>query len=224
MRLAGRSRQDRHWEEAIGQLRSAAEVARGEPERLESRLLLADILLDADRPREAVNALEQILLDGGLRALPVAADGHRTIRADLLVADRLGAIVRGHGREAYEVFDRQATALYQRGKRERDPHVLLEVCRDYPVARVVPDAMEELGSVYEASGRLADAAHAYKRLLVLAGDDVRRARAIWSMARVYDARKLYVAARDAYLDLLARFPKVQLEPGTGPDRRRASGR
>ena len=37
-----------------------------------------------------------------------------------------------------------------------------------------------------------------------------------AMARVYDARKLYVAARDAYLDLLARFPKVRLESGKGP--------
>ena len=216
MRMAGRSRHDRRWEVGIDQLRSAAEVARADPERLESRLLLADILLDADRPREAVDALEQILLDGGLRALPVTADGHRTIRADLLIADRLGAIVRRHGRGVYDVFDRQAEALYRRGKRERDPHVLLEVCRDYPAATVVPDAMEELGSVYEASGRLADAAHAYKRLLVLAADDARRARAIWSMARVYDARKLYVAARDAYIDLLSRFPKAQLEPGTGP--------
>ncbi|MGP0062353.1 MAG: PQQ-binding-like beta-propeller repeat protein [Isosphaeraceae bacterium] len=216
MRQAGRSRHDRRWEEAIGQLRSAAEVARAEPERLESRLLLAEILLDASRPGEAVEALEQILLDGGLRTLPVAADGHRTVRADLLIADRLAAIVRLRGRQAYKVFDRQATALYQRGKKERDPHVLLEVCRNYPAALVVPDAMEELGSVYESTGRLADAAHAYKRLLALASDDARRARAIWAMARVYDARKLYVAARDAYLDLLSRYPKVRLDPGTGP--------
>ena len=114
------------------------------------------------------------------------------------------------------IVRRRPSTVFAWQGRERDPHVLLEVCRDYPVAMVVPDAMEELGSVYEASGRLADAAYAYKRLLVLAGDDARRARAIWSMARVYDARKLYVAARDAYLDLLSRFPKVQLEPGTGP--------
>ncbi len=216
MKQAGRSRRDRHWEEAIAQLRSAAEVARAEPERLESRLLLADILLDAARPREAVDALERILLDGGMRALPVAADGQRTIRADLLIADRLAMIVRRDGRAAYDEFDRQAAALYRRGKQERDPHALLEVCRNFPAALVVPDAMEELGSVHETSGRLAEAAHAYKRLLALAGDDSRRARAIWSMARVYEARKLYVAARDAYLDLVSRFPKVQLEPGTGP--------
>ncbi len=124
--------------------------------------------------------------------------------------------MRRHGRDTYEAFDRQAKELYRRGKTERDPHVLWEVCRDYPVALVVPDALEELGALYESSGRLAEAAHTYKRLLALADDDARRARAIWSMARVYDARKLFVAARDAYLDLAARFPKVRLDRGEGP--------
>ena len=38
-------------------------------------------------------------------------------------------------------------------------------------------------------------------------DDERRARAIWSVARVYDAAKLYVAARDTYLELAARYPR-----------------
>ncbi|HZW33292.1 MAG TPA: PQQ-binding-like beta-propeller repeat protein, partial [Isosphaeraceae bacterium] len=95
MRLAGQSRRDRHWEEALARLESAAEIARTDPERLESRLLLADVLLDAGRPRDALEALERLLSDGRLRPLPVAtADGHRTIRADLLIADRLGAIVR----------------------------------------------------------------------------------------------------------------------------------
>ncbi len=217
MRLAGRSRHDRRWEQAIDRLRSAAGYAHLEPDRLESRLLLADILLDASRPRDAVDAFEQILMDEQLRGLPVsAADGHRTIRADLMITDRLGAIVRRHGREAYDVFDRQAKELYERGKRARDPHVLGEVCRDYPVALVMPDALEELGAVYESSGRLSEAALTYKRLLALAEDDTRRARAIWSLARVYDARKLYVAARDAYLSLQTRFPKVRLDRGAGP--------
>jgi cellulose synthase operon protein C len=148
--------------------------------------------------------------------LPVALDdGRRTVRADLMVADRLGAIVRRHGRESYVAFDRQAAALLERGRKERDPHVLAEVGRDYPVASVVPDALLELGSLHESSGHLAEAAHAYKRLLAEAPDDRRRAMAIWAMARVYDARKLHVAARDAYLELAARYPKVRLESG-GP--------
>ncbi len=216
MRQAGRSRQERRWDVAIHRLESAATYARTDAERLEARLLLSEIHLDASHPREAVDALERILLDARLRPLPVAMDeGRRTVRADLMVADRLGAIVRRHGRESYAAYDRQAAALLERGRKERDPHVLAEVGRDYPVASVVPDALLELGSLHESSGHLAEAAHAYKRLLAEAPDDRRRAMAIWAMARVYDARKLHVAARDAYLELSARYPKVRLESG-GP--------
>ena len=71
----------------------------------------------------------------------------------------------------------------------------------------------ELGRCHESAGRLAEATQAYKRLLAAAADDERRARALWSLARVYDARKLYVAARDAYLDLAARYPGMRLESG-----------
>ena len=74
----------------------------------------------------------------------------------------------------------------------------------------MPDALLELGSLYESSRRLAEAAHAYKRLLIAAPDDDGRALAIWRLAHVYEARKLFVAARDSYLDLQARFPKVHL--------------
>src|SRR5262249_54205525 len=132
---------------------------------------------------------------------------------DLLIADRLAAIVRQHGRDVYEDFDRQAAVLFQRGKDEQDPHLFEEVCREYPIARVVPEALLEVGSLYESSGRMAEASRAYKRLLTAAIDDEHRARAIWSMARVYEARKLFVAARDAYLDLLDRYPQVLLRRG-----------
>src|SRR5262249_42763061 len=151
---------------------------------------------------------EQLLTEERLRPLPVsAADGHRTIRADLWISDRLAAIIRDHGRGVYESYDREAAGLFARGKKERDPHVLVALCRDYPVARVVPDALLELGGLSESLGRPAEAAHAYKRLLTLAPADAHRAQALWCLARVYDARKLFVSARDSYLDLLARYPK-----------------
>ena len=147
--------------------RSAAAVARSDPERLQAQLLRADVLLDAARPREAVDICERLLTDERLRPLAVAAaDGHRTIRADLYIADRLKAIVHDHGREVYESYDREAARLFERGKEEKDARVLDEVCRGFPVARVVPDALLALGSLHESSRRLAEAAHAYKRLLV----------------------------------------------------------
>jgi len=214
VRLAGQARRARRFDEAVKELESAGEVARFDAERLQAQLQLAEVLLDAARPRDAVDICERLLADERLRPLAVAtADGHRTVRADLLIADRLNSIVHDHGRGVYEPYDRAAARLFERGKKDKDPRALDEVCRAYPQARVVPDALLELGSLYESSRRLTEAAHAYKRLLIVAPDDDGRAAAIWRLAHVYEARKLFVAARDSYLDLQARFPKMQLREG-----------
>lgn len=225
MRQAAGLRRGRDWPTAIRRLESAATYARTDAERLEARMLLASIHLDAGQPGRAVTELEAVLLDPRLRPLPVGADdGRRTIRADLLVGDRLAAIVREYGRESYGAYDRRAAELYERGRTERDPHVLDQLCRDYPAARVVPDALLAMGGLYESSGRLGDAAHAYKRLFAAAAGDRDRAVALWSMARVYEARRLYVAACDAYLELATRYPNARLEAGaaTAADRVRAT--
>jgi outer membrane protein assembly factor BamB len=214
VRLAGQARRARHFDDAASALQSAGESARTDAERLLAQLQLADVLLDANRPKDAVDICERLLSDERLRPLAVATpDGHRTLRADLLVADRLNSIVHDHGREVYEPYDQAAARLFERGKQEKDPRILDEVGRAYPQARVVPDALLELGSLYESSRRLAEATNAYKRLLATAADDDGRARALWRLARVYEARKLFVAARDCYLDLQARFPKIRFRDG-----------
>jgi len=215
LRLAGVARKARRFDEASVNLDMAAEVARSDQERLQAQLLRADVLLDAARPKEAVAICERLLNDERLRSLPISApDGHRTIRADLFIVDRLHAIVRDHGRDVYESYDREAALLYERGKNEKNARVLDEVCRSFPVARVVPDALLALGALYESLGRLTEAAHTYKRLILIAPDDLHRAQAIWRLAHVYEARKLFVAARDSFLDLQSRFADVQL-PGAG---------
>jgi outer membrane protein assembly factor BamB len=211
-RLAAGARRARHWEEAAAHLESAGTVARSPAERLQAELLLSDVLLESGQTKRAVEICERLLTDERLRPLAVsAADGHRTVRADLLIADRLSSIVRDHGRGVYEPYDQEAARLLERGREQKDPRVLDELCRAFPEARVVPEALLELGSLYESSRRLTDASHAYRRLLALAPDDALRALAIWRLARVYEARNLFVAARDSYLDLQARFPKIHLK-------------
>src|SRR5262249_39605066 len=151
----------------------------------------------------------------GLRGLAIAtADGHRTVRADLLIADRLKSIVREHGRAVYKPFDLEAARLLDRGRKEKDPQVLDLVCRAYPEAQVVPEALLALGGFYEAGRRLSEASNTYKRLQSLAQDDEHRAQALWRLAHVYETRQLLVAARDSYLELLERYPTKDIEePG-----------
>ena len=187
-------------------------VARSDRDRLKARLTLADVQLDRGTPHDAVVTLQGLLADERLRPLNIAAeDGHRTIRADLLISDRLAAILQAHGHGLYDTFERQARDLLERGKKEGDAHLLEEVCRSYPVARVVPDSLLALGQICDASKRPAEAAHAYKRLLANAPSDALRARALFGLARAYEAQRFWVPARDTYTEVLVRFADVSLE-------------
>ncbi len=142
LRLAANARKAGKWDEAALRLKTAVTVTRSGNEQLEAQLLLADVLEAASRPGDAVAICQQLLSDDRLRSLPVgAADGHRTVRADLMIGDRLKAIIAQHGRSVYARFDKEAAALFERGKKEKDPLTLDHVCRAYPEARVVPDAL-----------------------------------------------------------------------------------
>jgi len=218
MKLGQKARASADWAEAARRFDAAAEAARTDRDRLAARLELADVQLARGDARASVGILQALLSDERLRALSVdASDGHRSIRADILIADRLAALLRDRGRELYADFDRAAAALFARGKAENDPRLLEDVGRTYPAARVVPDAWLALGLLYEDLRRPGDAARAYKRLMNCPADDEHRARALWGLARAYEAQKLWASAREAYLQAARRFAAVELgEVGPGP--------
>ncbi len=213
LRVVAAARGDKKYGAAISGLKTASRIARSDADRLRARLLLADIQMQADRPAAAIDILEQALTDDRLRGLTVSTeDGHRAIRADLLIADRLAEIVKQQGRSIYGASDRNARELYDRGRREQDPRLLEEVGRIFPVAEVVPEALLELGRIHQGAGRPAAATQAYKRLLTLgAVPDVARARALWRLAHVYEAENYLVSARDAYLQIQTRYPRIKLQ-------------
>ena len=182
-------------------------------ERLAARLRQADAQASSGRPALAVATLQDVLLDHHIRGLGVASeDGQRTVRADLLVADRLSSLLKRHGAGLYEAYDRQAVELLKQGKDERSPRALEAISASYPVARVLPDALLALGSLQESLDRPADAAKAYKRMASLANvTEVQKARALCGLARCLETQKLWGPARDTYERALARYPDVKLE-------------
>ena len=217
MKLGQKAKAARDWTEAARRFASAAEAARTDRDRLAARLELSEVQLARGETRASVATLQSLLGDERMRALTVdAADGHRSVRADLLIADRLSALLRDKGREFYAEFDRAAADLLARGKAEKDTRLLEDVGRSYPVARVVPGAWLALGEIYEESGRPGDSAKAYKRLLAGAPDDSTRARALWGLARAYESQKLWVLARDAYLQAQKRFGEERVDRPGGP--------
>ncbi len=212
MKQGGAARKGGDWGKAVARFAAAAEAARGERDRLAARLDLADAQLGEGRPEVAATTLQSLLADERIRPQVVAAsDGRRSVRADLLIADRLGAIVRDHGRSAYAEYDRAAEGLLERGVRGRDAGLLADVGRSYPAARVVPDAWLALGRLHDASGRPQEATRAYRRLLAADAPDAARARALWGLARAYEAQRLWAPAREAYLAASARFGDLPIE-------------
>jgi outer membrane protein assembly factor BamB len=83
------------------------------------------------------------------------------------------------------------------------------------VSESVADALLALGELAEDQKRPTDAAHAYKRLLASASSDPTRARALLGLARAYEAQKLWVPARDTYVETMSRFGNVHLGPVDG---------
>ena len=196
----------------------ASAAARIERDQLTARLALGDVQLERSTPEIAVRTLQALLGEDRLRALDVVAEeGRRSIRADLLINDRLNAILNTHGRGLYEEFDRQARALFDKAKADNDPRILDDLVRRYPVAEVVPDALLNLGRFELAGGHPRDASRAFKRLLAIGPVDGYRARALLGLARSYEDQKLLVPARDAYQQALSRYAGVEVdsdEPGS----------
>ncbi|MFO0891044.1 MAG: PQQ-binding-like beta-propeller repeat protein [Isosphaeraceae bacterium] len=206
------SRRRRDFAAALGSMETAARIAGTDSDRLRARLLLAEIKTEADRPGEAVDLYEGLLADEALRAQTVSSeDGHRGIRADLLIADRLASILKQRGRKLYEEHERRARELFERGRRDRDPRLLEEVSRVYPIAEVVPATLLALGQIHQSSRRPAAAALAYKRLLTLADcSDEARALALWKLGEVYGSQGYLLSARDVYLQIQARYSRLRL--------------
>ncbi len=212
MKLGETAKLAKNWPEAARRFDEASHTAPVDRDRLAARLELAEVQVLSGDPRSAIRTWQGLLGDEQLRALTVdATDGHRTVRADLLIVDRLNGLLRDRGRDLYAEFDAAAADLLARGKARQDPRLLEDLGRNYPAAKVVPEATLTLATLYDKLGRPGDAARAYKRLLSGAGDDVTRARALWGLAGSFEAQKLWVPAREAYLQASARAAELRVD-------------
>ena len=210
------ARKSKRWDEASAQLESAAAVARSDPERLQAQLLLRRRLARRGPARDAVEICERLLTDERLRPLAVAAaDGHRTVRADLFIADRLNSIVRDPRPRRLRVVRPGGGPAVRAGQgRERRPPArrgLPGVSRGRDRARCALRARVAPRSVTALDrGR-----PRLQALLLIAPDDDHRALAIWRLAHVYEARKLFLSARDSYLDLAGAVSRASSSKRSG---------
>ncbi len=219
MKQGDRARKAKDLARASERFALAADSARSDRDRLAARLELASVELDAGRPAAAAATYQTLLADEKLRPLVVpAGDGLRSVRADLLISDRLAALVGEHSRAAYAEFDRAADGLLSRGLKGNDTRLLSDIGRSYPAARAVPEALLALGRIQERLGQPREAARAYKRLLVADAPHEAKARAAWGLARAYESQKLWAPARAAYLQAAGRFGQATVDGEAGEQR------
>ncbi|WZO96479.1 PQQ-binding-like beta-propeller repeat protein [Isosphaeraceae bacterium EP7] len=211
MKLGRKARDAKDWAVAADRFRGAAAVSRVDRDALAARLELADVQVRSDEPALAVGTLQDVLKDERQRLVSVAlADGRRTVRADLLVADRLAELLAAKGQGLYAEFDARAADLYGRAKATLQARPLEEIASAYPVATVIPDVWLTLAELHDGAGRHGDAARAYKHLLDATHENELKGRALWGLARAYEAQKLWIPARDA-LARLSRMPDAAFE-------------
>ncbi|WP_406696671.1 PQQ-binding-like beta-propeller repeat protein [Singulisphaera sp. Ch08] len=212
MKLGKKATTAKEWDQGATRFGAAAQAARVDRDRLTARLKLAEVEVARGTPGEAVRILQGLLEEEPMRLLNLAADdGHRTIRADLLIGDRLATLIREHGRSLYAEYDEEARKLLEKGREQKSPRLLEEVGRSYPVAQVAPEALLALGRLCDSLQRPADAAHAYKRLLTSSPTDELRARALWGLAHAYEVQRLWVPSRDTYVEAMTRFGNLRID-------------
>jgi outer membrane protein assembly factor BamB len=200
---------------AIDLFTKAALAARNERDILKARLDLAEVQLLDGRAAMSVSTLQSLLADERLRPLIVTADdGRRSVRADLLIADRLAFVVREISRPAYAEFDRLAQNLLERGIKERDTRLLADVGRSYPVAKAVPEAYVALGQLYDSKKQPHEATRAYRQALSSDASDVIRGKVYLLLARAYEAQNLWQPAREAYGQIKSHYANQALDGGS----------
>ena len=212
LKIGEKARVARNYNTAESRFHEAAMASRFDRDRLRARLAEAECQFDSGDAGKAIATFQAQLANERLRTLMVAAEeGRRTIRADLLIADRLATIVRVRGRAPYARFDKEARQLFEEGKSAGDARRLDEVGRSYPAAEVVPEALLALAKLEESNDRPGEASRAYKRLFASATTDAYRARALLGLAKTFEDQSLWVPARDVYVQALTRFARVNVE-------------
>ncbi|MEW4567881.1 PQQ-binding-like beta-propeller repeat protein [Tautonia sp. JC769] len=211
MKLAARSSNEGEPGEATRSLEEAIAAAPDDRSRIEAELELADARHAAGDSAGAVEVLQAALSRPEVRQIDLPADEHRSLRAELLLVDRLRWLLQESGPERYARFEDEAEALFRQGREDDDLRQLGEVIRRYPVSRHVPEALEAIGHLSEQREDWSEAARAYHQLLVSAVDDHQRALGLLGIARCYEAIDLDSEAREAYLLADLRYGSLEIE-------------
>ncbi|MDF1701315.1 MAG: PQQ-binding-like beta-propeller repeat protein [Planctomycetota bacterium] len=142
-------------EDAFGRFEVVSEPV---PAAAAALLELARLHLATDRPAEAIDALQRILLEQPDAAFPTGP-------ARDIARDTIGDILKRVGPMPYRRHEQRAKAILTKARQDGDSALIEKLLRDYPNAAVVSDALLERARGLVAAEQPLEAARYLQRLL-----------------------------------------------------------
>lgn len=151
--------------QAIGWYRRAGEFAPTIDEQVGFRLKLAATLEEVPQPTDAIRIYRQLLTDRSLRDYQVGDENAPMRTAGRVSTDRISHLIEAYGREAYEPFEREASALLAQARQAGDVQTLVELVEHYPNSQSAADALVAIGRLERQRSQYLSAARVLYRAL-----------------------------------------------------------
>jgi outer membrane protein assembly factor BamB len=209
--LARKTAEGHDWSRAEGHLREAATVAPTLQGKLDVLLLLAEIWNTARDGAKAVAVYQDILADDSLRALGVAVDGNRTVRADVEIAGRVQGLFDEYGRDIYARYERAAVEMLAEALQSASVPTAERLLRTHPNADAAAHALLYLANQYTESKQFASASAAYKQILARRHTpQPTQVAALYGLAQLHEAQQAFQVARGWWHRLANEFPHAAM--------------
>ncbi|GEM_PF-906683 len=210
-RMAGQEK----FEEALAALREAARVAPSPALELETRLSLAELLDRAGDPAGALATYQELLGREDLRTLAMDVAENRFVRADLVIADRVGKLLGKHGRGLYEPYERELSEARQAAVEAGDTRQLQNLLARYPNSAQRDRLLLDLGRILVQKGRWSEAVDPLRSVAQGAADPDLKREALLYLVQAFERMRLWRMAADVLNELAARFGSSPLPEGFG---------
>ena len=197
-------------EQAVKLLEEAVIVAPDAPSELKGRLTLAAVWEQADQPQKALEAYQAILAEDRLRSLSYAVSDNRSVRADVVVHDRIERLLRTHGRSLYAAYEEQVERARKQAMAERNALMLRKLLARFPNSTLRYQLWLDLGQLLSEEQRWSEAADAFRMAATVSEGPDQRAVALVGLARSLEAQRLWSAAARVLSEAKRLAPQARL--------------
>ena len=202
--------------QAALRLEQAAPYAPAPASRLAVHLKAAEAWLQAEKPTQALQNWQTILIDAKLSTLDIEDTAGLPQPAPLWATRRIQATVQELGTAVAVELEAQAELAWRELPDPPPPASMSAWLRHYPYASRRSVALTDLAADGLRHGRLSQMADAYRQLSILPLPDAQHASSLASLALTYEQLSFLPAARRTWQPLATEHPQLPLDSLTLP--------